>query len=147
MPAAFWFMVAVLGTTVFAFITVIVWLEARTKEREAHYRNETVKKIADSGSTADALEYLREIERADAARTRNKARIGGLVTIAVGVALMVFLHQLASGTAVYLVGLIPLLVGVVLGFLFAVVLGAVLGWAATHPCAAWRTGSAFPSNR
>ena len=34
--------------------------------------------------------------------------------MAVGVALMVFLHQLIGGTPVYLAGLIPLLVGVAL---------------------------------
>ena len=114
MPAAFWFMVTVVGTAVFAFISLVVWLEARTKEREAHYRGETVKKIAESGNSDAALEYLREVERADAVRARAKARIAGLITSAVGVALMIFLHQLVSGTAVYLVGLIPLLVGVAL---------------------------------
>jgi len=114
MSAAFWFMVAVLGTALFTFISVAVWLEARTKEREAHYRSETVKKIADSGNTDAALEYLREVERADAVRARAKARIGGLITTAVGVALMIFLYQLASGASIYFVGLIPLLVGVAL---------------------------------
>jgi len=114
MSTAFWLMVAVLGTALFAFISVAVWLEARTKEREAHYRAETVKKIAESGNSDAALEYLREIERVDAARARAKARIGGLITTAVGVALMIFMHQLVSGTAIYLVGLIPLLVGVAL---------------------------------
>jgi len=114
MSAAFWFMVTVVGTAVFAFISVVVWLEARTKEREALYRSETVNKIAESGNSDAALEFLREVERADAARARAKARIGGLITTAVGIALMIFMHQLTSGTAIYLVGLIPLLVGVAL---------------------------------
>lgn len=114
MPAEFWFMVALAATTLFAFISVVVWLKSRTKEREAHYRSETVKKIAESGNSDAALEYLREVERADAVRARAKARIAGLITTAVGVALMIFMHQLVSGTAIYLVGLIPLLVGVAL---------------------------------
>ena len=114
MPAAFWFMVAVTGTAVFAFISVAIWVEGRTKEREAHYRSETVKKIADSGNADAALEYVREVERADAVSVRNKTRLGGLVNLAVGLALMVFLHELVAGTAVYLAGLIPLFIGVVL---------------------------------
>ena len=114
MPAAFWFMVTVVGTAVFAFISVVVWLDARSKERQAHYRSENVSKITAAGDPAGALEYLRELERGDAAEARGGTRIGGLVTIAVGVGLMIFLHQLVPGTAVYLVGLIPLLIGVAL---------------------------------
>jgi len=114
MPAAFWFMVAVAIAAVFGFISVVVWIQARADERESLYRSETVKKIADSGNSDAALEYLRDVERADAAEARGNARIGGLVTIAIGVALMIFLYHLIPGTAVYLVGLIPLLVGVAL---------------------------------
>jgi hypothetical protein len=114
MSAAFWFMIAVVATAGIAFVPVVVWLAERTREREAHYRSETVKKIAESGNAVAALEYLREIERAEALRERRKARIGGLITIAVGAALMIFLYQLMPGTAIYLSGLIPLLVGVAL---------------------------------
>ena len=114
MSGAFWFMVAVLGTALFAFISVAIWLGARMQEREAHYRSENVRKLTESGNPDAALEYLRQVERADAALTRTKARVAGLITTGVGAALMIFLHQLAAGTAVYLVGLIPVLVGVAL---------------------------------
>jgi len=114
MSSAFWFMIAVSSAAVFGFISVVVWIEGRTKERESLYRSETAKKIADSGNSAAALEYLRDVERADAARTRGKARISGLVTIAVGIALMIFMYHLIPGAAIYLVGLIPLFVGVAL---------------------------------
>jgi hypothetical protein len=107
-------MIAVVGTAFFAFISVVVWLEGRTKERDAHYRNETVKKITESGNSEAALEYLRSVDVAESVRVRNKVRIGGLVNVAVGVALMTFLHQLVPGTAVYLSGLIALLVGLAL---------------------------------
>ena len=113
MSAGFWFMVAVCGTATFAFITVVVWLGQRTKEREAHYRSVVVKKVAESGNSA-ALEYLRETDRIEAARGRIKARLAGLITAAVGVALLIFLHELIPETKVYLVGLVPLFVGVVL---------------------------------
>lgn len=111
--AALW-MIAIIVTASLAFVSVIVWLENRQKEREAHYRNEMARRIAEASDPAPLLAYVREIERMDAARLRNKARIAGLITLAVGTALMIFLHQAAPGTAAYLVGLIPLLVGAVL---------------------------------
>jgi Domain of unknown function (DUF6249) len=112
MSAAFWFMISVVGTAMLSFLTVAVWLSERTKERDAHYRHETIRKLAEAGDSAGALEYLRETERSNAAGVRSKARLAGLITLAAGVALTIFLHQSVPGTAAYLVGLIPLLVGV-----------------------------------
>ena len=43
-----------------------------------------------------------------------KVSIGGLVTSAVGAALMIFLYMLVPTSAVYLIGLFPLFVGIVL---------------------------------
>lgn len=114
MSSAFWFMVAVTGTALFTFISFIVWVESRRKEREQHYRDEMARKLAEAGNSGPVLDYVNANARADAAQVRLKARVAGLVTVAVGVGLMIFLHQLVPGTAVYLVGLIPLLVGVVL---------------------------------
>lgn len=114
MSAAFWWMVAVLGTASFAFISVVVWIAAREKEREAHYRDEMSRKIAEAGDAGPILEYVRENARADAAQMRTKARVAGLINMAVGVGLMIFLYALVAGAPVYLVGLIPLLIGVVL---------------------------------
>lgn len=114
MSAAFWLMVAVCSTAFMAFITVVVWFDIRRKERESHYRNEMARKITEASDPGPLLEYVREVERADAARTRTKARVAGLVTLAGGAALMIFLHQVAPGHAVYLVGLIPLFVGAAL---------------------------------
>jgi hypothetical protein len=114
MSGAFWLMIAVLGTAVFAFISVVVWIGGREKEREAHYRDEMARRIAEAGDAGPILDYVRETERVDAARVRIKARVAGLITAAVGVALMIFMFEVAPATAVYLVGLIPLLIGVVL---------------------------------
>ena len=49
MSAAFWLMIAVLGTALFAFISVVVWIESRQKERETHYRDEMSRRIAEAG--------------------------------------------------------------------------------------------------
>ena len=114
MEAAFWFMVAAVSTAFVGFLTVVTWLGSREKEREAHFRNEMARKLADTEDSGPLLEYVRTMERADAERVRLKARVAGLITTAVGVALMIFLYNAMAGTAAYLVGLIPLLVGVAL---------------------------------
>jgi hypothetical protein len=72
------------------------------------------RKIAEAGDSGPILEFVRANERADAAKVRLKARVAGLITFAAGLGLMIFLHQVAPTTAVYLVGLIPVFVGVVL---------------------------------
>jgi hypothetical protein len=107
---------AVSMVAVFSFVSVAVWADNRRKEREAFYRSETVKKIAESqaGGGGSAVEYLREEERIAMRRRREGVRLGGLITAAVGVGLMVFLHGVETVEPAYLMGLIPLLVGVAL---------------------------------
>src|SRR5688572_24800649 len=97
----------VVATASLSLVAVIVWVGARTKEREAYYRSETLKKIAESGTSTAALEYLRETDRINARRIRGGLRLGGLVTMSVGIGLMVLLRALMPGNAVYIVGLIP----------------------------------------
>ena len=105
---------------VFSFVSVAVWSDNRRKERVAYYRSETLKKIAEMqgpGSTA-ALDYLREQEQANTRRQREGMRLGGLITAAVGIGVMALLRGLAHDEPVYLAGLIPLLIGIVL-FVYA----------------------------
>ena len=106
----------VLMVSVFTFISIAVWSEARRKEREAFYRNETLKKVAESsnaGGTA-ALEMMREHERADGRQRREGQKLGGLVAIAIGIGLIGFLAPLGSRQPIFLVGIIPIFVGVAL---------------------------------
>jgi hypothetical protein len=85
------------------------------REREAFYRSETVKKIAEmGGGPAAALEYLREDEKKSAQRRKQALRLGGMITAASGIALMLFLAAVVKGGEVYLAGLIPAFVGIVL---------------------------------
>jgi peptidoglycan/LPS O-acetylase OafA/YrhL len=85
------------------------------REREAFYRSETAKKIAElGGGPAAALEYLREDEKKSARRHMHAIRLGGMITAASGIALMVFLAAVVKGGEVYLAGLIPASVGIVL---------------------------------
>ena len=105
---------------VFTFISIASWADARRKEREAYYKSETLKKIAESqgaGATS-ALELMREEERISVRKQREGQRMGGLVAVAVGIALTSFLwfilDQADKGVA--LVGLFPMLSGVALLF-------------------------------
>jgi hypothetical protein len=106
----------VLMVSVFAFTSIATWADARRREREAFYRSETLKKIAESSGPggAAALEILREQERVAQRRRRDDQRLGGLVTVAAGVGLLIFLRAIVPNEPVYLVGLIPLFVGVAL---------------------------------
>jgi hypothetical protein len=112
--AAFWLFLAIVIAASLAFASVMTWLDNRRKEHEAHHRSEMARRVAEAADPAPVLAYVHALERAEAAKVRTKARVAGLITIAVGVALMVFLHQVARDSATYLVGLIPLLVGVAL---------------------------------
>jgi len=107
---------AVGAVALFSMISVATWSEARRKEREAYYKNDMLKKLADAqGPGANsALELMREEARILRARTKWGLQIAGLVTSAVGLGLMIFLAALLGANGVWLCGLIPFLVGVAL---------------------------------
>ena len=120
--ALFAIFLPVLMVAVFTFVSIAAWSDSRRREREAFYRSEVLKKAAESAGTGGtaALELMREQERVDRGRRREGQRLGGLITLAVGTGLMIFLHAVVSEEPVYLVGLIPTFVGVALlvyGFL------------------------------
>jgi Domain of unknown function (DUF6249) len=100
------------------FIPFITFVEGRRKEREAFYKAETLRRVAEaSGESAKAaLELLREEHRLETVKKVEGLKIGGLVNIAVGVALIVFLRVLTGGGSgsPFLVGLIPCFIGIAL---------------------------------
>jgi hypothetical protein len=111
------FLVPIVGSiALFSFLAVASWSEARRKEREAYYKSETLKKIAESSGEGakSALELIREQEKNSVRRRLEGMKIGGLVTVAVGIGLMIFLRGVEHEEPVYLVGLMPLLIGVAL---------------------------------
>jgi Domain of unknown function (DUF6249) len=107
--------VAIVAT--FTFVTVVHWVDSQRKEREAYYKAETLRRITEaSGEGANAaIQLMHEDERIKQVKTREGMKIGGLINIGVGVGTMIFLHALLPGTAIYLSGSIPALIGV--GFL------------------------------
>jgi len=104
------------------FVTVAHWLDTQRKEREAYYKSETLRRITEaSGEGAKAaIELMHQDARLKRLRAREGMKISGLVNLGAGIGVMVFLHELLKGTAIYLCGMIPALVGV--GFLVYVFL-------------------------
>ena len=98
------------------FIPLTSWIDSQRREREAFYKAETMRRLAESsgdGAKA-AIELLREQSRQEQMKKREGMKIGGLINLAVGVALMIFLRALIGDEPVYLCGLIPGLIGVAL---------------------------------
>jgi hypothetical protein len=98
----------------FSFVSVAVWSSARRREREAYYRSESIKKIAEAQGGGSAIEFLREEEKSTARHLRESLKLGGVITVAVGIGLMVFLRGILHPQPTFLVGIIPLLVGAAL---------------------------------
>lgn len=118
------FLVPIVGSiALFSFLAVASWSDARRKEREAYYQADALKKIAESSSEGakSAVEYLREHDLISSRKRLEGMKLGGLITGAVGIGLIVMIGGLEHEDRAYLVGLIPLLVGVALIF-YAMVL-------------------------
>jgi hypothetical protein len=112
---AVFFFLAIGAIALFGFLSVATWAGTRQQEREAYYKAETLKKIAEMGGERNpALEYLREQERISTAKRIGGFKLGGLINIAIGLALLIMLHVLVPVRGVALTGLIPLFIGVVL---------------------------------
>jgi len=109
----------------FSFTSIAVWVDGRRKEREAYYKAESMRRIAEMPGDAakNVIEVMREEERilkdravAAAAKKREGMIIGGLVNIGIGIGMMVFLYFLTldhkdGPQHVYLSGLIMVFVG------------------------------------
>jgi Flp pilus assembly protein TadB len=99
----------------FSFLAVAKWSDNRRREREAYYKNETVRKVMEMpGATpATVQEFVREQQAIADQRRREGLKLGGLITISVGVGIIVFLIG-KPGPQIFTVGAIPLLVGIAL---------------------------------
>jgi hypothetical protein len=103
------------AVALFSFLAVAVWSDNRRREREAYYKNEQLKQFPEmQRDETVSVAVLREEERIALRRTREGIRLGGLITTAVGIGVIVFLRELLNDRPVYLAGLIVLLVGVAL---------------------------------
>src|SRR5882672_10660977 len=92
---AVFFFLAIGAIALFTFLSVATWAGTRQAEREAYYKAEMMKRIAEiGGERSPAIDYLREQERIAAAKRAAGFKIGGLINVAVGIALMILLHEL-----------------------------------------------------
>ena len=103
---------------VFSFVAVATWLGIRLKERESFYKSETLKKIAETQGAGggSAVEFLRQEEMRAQRRRLEGQKLGGLITLAVGVGMIIFLRMIpdAARENAYYVGVLPLLIGAAL---------------------------------
>ncbi len=113
---AMFFFLSVGAVALFSFIAVASWSDNRRREREAYYRSETLRKIVETqgAGAGTALEVLREEDKIVRRRKQEGQRLGGLITTGSGLGLMIFLRAVETKEAAYMVGLIPIFVGVAL---------------------------------
>jgi MFS family permease len=103
---------------VFAFVSVVIWADARRKERESLYRNELLKKLADTpGPGAETvLASLREEEQRKRERRRGILALGGWLCVALGLAVLAghFLTPDTRHDGAWALCFVPLFLGAVL---------------------------------
>jgi hypothetical protein len=109
---------AVGAIALYSYLSINSYVNGRRKEREAYYKNETVRRLTESaGAGADAaIALLREEDRLQTLRRLEGTKLGGLITTAVGIGLMIFLgiandDNHLIGVAI---GVVPLMVGLAL---------------------------------
>ena len=112
-----WAFLSIGAVALFAvFIPLVTYIDGRVKEREAYYKAETLRRLAESsgeGAKA-AMELMREEGRQKQIKRIEGMKIGGLVNVAVGIGLTIFLRSLLGPGAgsPWLCGLIPGMIGV-----------------------------------
>lgn len=112
-----WAFLSVGAVALFAvFIPLVTWMDTRRKEREAYYKAETFRRLAESsGEGAQAaITLMREEARQKQIKTIEALKIAGLINIGVGIALVIFLRSLIGEqlNSPWLCGLIPGMIGV-----------------------------------
>ncbi len=111
MDAAVFGLLAAASVAVFAFLSIVVWVQAQAAERKTRDRFALLKALAENpGENAQrVLAYLREEEQGKLARKAVEERkgfmVGGMVCIACGIGLWVMIPTaLGVGLLVFLVG-------------------------------------------
>lgn len=117
LPILVAFVLPVVGTiATFAFLIIVVKARSSVREKEAFYKNEAIQRIAASPDGATAVvEYLREEKLQAEKHRREKLLLGGMITTAVGLGLMIYLfarHYSDHDAYEHLIGIIPFLIGV-----------------------------------
>ena len=127
-----WLFLSIGAVSLFVvFIPLVTWIENRRKEREAFYKADTMRRLAESsgeGAKA-AMELMREQDRLTRIKTLEGMKIGGMINLGVGVGLVIFLRALlgAGQGSPFLCGLIPGFIGIAM-LAYAFFLAAPVEW-------------------
>jgi Flp pilus assembly protein TadB len=107
---------SVSAVALFSFIAIAHWAEERRKEREAYYRYESLRRIAESPSenAAQVIRLLQDEDRRKQLSRREGIKIGGIINVAVGISVCIFLYNLLGPRSPYLAGLVPACIGAAL---------------------------------
>jgi hypothetical protein len=99
--------------SVFTFVSIAVWTGTRQAEREAYYKAESLRRIAEmpGEGALQVIAMMRDEARLKEHRKIEGMKLGGVVNVAVGVGLYFMMRNLGAPA---LVGLIPGLIGVAL---------------------------------
>lgn len=124
----------------FTFSSIAKWSDNRRKERDALYRHETYRRLAESSHTASqqVLAMMREEEINRQRQRVEGMKLGGLIALAVGVSGFFALYFMVTGFAAYWISLVVVAVGAVL---------TIYGFKSSVPPAAETIVSVTPAQR
>ena len=106
---------ALFPVAVFVFLAVAVWRDRRAKEHEVTERHTTYRKVIESGSADQMIDLMERDRRHRLHKQARDKQLGGMIVTAVGVvAIIAFYFMEPDGEPVYLLGLFPLAVGLLL---------------------------------
>ena len=100
----------------FAFLSVSLWTSSRREQHKMELRYELYRRMMEHpGPEADAVRALiaKEDQQRDTAAAAER-RQGALTVLAVGIGFGAFLYFIAPKSGIYVLGLIPILVGLVI---------------------------------
>lgn len=111
---ALWLFLAIATVATFSFISVIIWVGARTQERQQFYKFEFRKRLVEDGKmNAEAFAALMRYEHdLKLQQTRQSTITAAFVLLGVGVGLCVG-FQFIPGD-VWMIGIIPASIGLFL---------------------------------
>jgi Flp pilus assembly protein TadB len=120
---ALFYFVATATVAVFAFLSVAHWVSSRTKERIARERYALLRKVAEQPTETArlVLDKLREDDarqeeraRQREAKARRDERLGGVIMLAIGLGLSIFLYAVAPEAGVWTIGIMIVMIGLVM---------------------------------
>ena len=111
-----WIFLSIGAVSLFVvFIPLTSWIDSRRREREAFYKADTMRRLVEaSGEGAKAaIELMREESRQKRIRTLEGMKVGGVINICVGAAVVIFLRVMlgAGNSTPAFCGLIPAFIG------------------------------------